>query len=260
MYGYIYEVTNLINGKKYIGQKKSDRFLGNSYLGRGKLIKQAHLKYGKANFTSKLLKECQTKDELNYYEKYYIKYYNAVESNKYYNLGRGGEGGNTIDYMTLDQLNEYKQKVSNSLKGRILINKENVEKHIKPEELEYYLSNGFSIGRRSGIYVSEKFKKAQRNRNLGRKRSNETKKKMSESFKGRKYSDKTKQRMSEAAKNRPHTYWINKNGLNKKVQESELDFYINSGWTRGRYFIPFNKGKHLSNETKKKISKTLKNK
>ena len=35
MYGYIYETTNLINGKKYIGKKASTKFL-EDYYGSGK--------------------------------------------------------------------------------------------------------------------------------------------------------------------------------------------------------------------------------
>ena len=40
MFGYIYKTTNLINGKIYIGQHKSEVF-DNSYYGSGKLIGRA---------------------------------------------------------------------------------------------------------------------------------------------------------------------------------------------------------------------------
>lgn len=46
MYGYIYKTTNTINGKIYIGQKKSSEFLGVQYLGSGKILKSAINKYG----------------------------------------------------------------------------------------------------------------------------------------------------------------------------------------------------------------------
>lgn len=41
MFGYIYLTTNVINNKVYIGQKKSNKFLYNNYLGSGKLLKEA---------------------------------------------------------------------------------------------------------------------------------------------------------------------------------------------------------------------------
>ena len=42
MYGYIYEITNLVNGKKYIGQHKSNQF-DEDYHGSGKLLIQYYL-------------------------------------------------------------------------------------------------------------------------------------------------------------------------------------------------------------------------
>ena len=45
MYGYIYKTTNLINGKIYIGQHKSEEY-DSSYYGSGKLIRRAIEKYG----------------------------------------------------------------------------------------------------------------------------------------------------------------------------------------------------------------------
>lgn len=44
MYGYIYITTNLINGKRYIGQKKAKNFLAEGYLGSGKLFYLGQLK------------------------------------------------------------------------------------------------------------------------------------------------------------------------------------------------------------------------
>ena len=54
-YGYIYKTTNLVNNKIYIGQKTSKKFLGESYLGSGKLLSKAVKKYGHNNFTVELL-------------------------------------------------------------------------------------------------------------------------------------------------------------------------------------------------------------
>lgn len=48
-YGYVYKITNNVNGKIYIGQKKSEKLLEN-YWGSGKLIVEAIKKYGKIIF------------------------------------------------------------------------------------------------------------------------------------------------------------------------------------------------------------------
>lgn len=91
-YGFIYITTNKINGKKYIRQKK---YYGNheTYLGSGIALKNAINKYGRENFTRKIIEECETKEKLDEREKYWIKYYNAANSDNFYNITNGGDGG-----------------------------------------------------------------------------------------------------------------------------------------------------------------------
>ena len=89
---YIYITTNLINGKRYIGQHKTDN-PNDSYLGSGKLLKEALVKYGKENFIKEILDICETPQEANDKECYYIALYNAVKSNDFYNLSEGGQEG-----------------------------------------------------------------------------------------------------------------------------------------------------------------------
>lgn len=91
MYGYIYLTTNLINNKKYIGQHRSEK-LDKNYLGSGLLLQKAIAHYGKDNFETVILKECFSEKELNDSEIEFIKQYNAVESDQYYNIANGGEG------------------------------------------------------------------------------------------------------------------------------------------------------------------------
>ena len=96
MYGFIYITTNNINGKKYIGQKKYDA-CGNwkYYLGSGIILTKSIKKYGKENFSKEIIEECETKEQLNEREKYWISYYNAVDSDDFYNIAFGGDGGRT---------------------------------------------------------------------------------------------------------------------------------------------------------------------
>ena len=91
MYGYIYETTNLINGKKYIGQHRSE-FFDTHYIGSGIILLEAVKKYGKENFEVKLIRECANDDELNAAEVELIQEINAVASENYYNIAHGGEG------------------------------------------------------------------------------------------------------------------------------------------------------------------------
>lgn len=113
MYGFIYETTNDINGMKYIGQKKYDK-RGNwkTYLGSGIYLNRAIQKYGEEHFKKRIIEECSSKKELNEREIYWINYYNSVNSDEFYNISNGGDGGNTIAGYTEEQLLEYKRRKS----------------------------------------------------------------------------------------------------------------------------------------------------
>ena len=107
----------------------------------------------------------------------------------------------------------------------MILNKDGKEYHVNKENLEEYLKNGYVLGRGNFI-VSDTYRKAQRDRNLGKKRSKETRERMSMSFTGRKYSESTRKNMSIAAKNRKHTYWITKDNINKKVYLDDIEKYL----------------------------------
>ncbi len=80
--GQIYCITNLVNGKKYIGQNKTSN---PKYLGSGKLIKQAVKKYGQYNFIKSILWEGPN-EYINDMEEYWIEYFSATTNNTFYNI------------------------------------------------------------------------------------------------------------------------------------------------------------------------------
>lgn len=90
--GFIYRWTNLINDKKYIGQHFGD--LDDGYVGSGVTFKRAVKKYKIENFSREILEffELVSPAELDQAEKYWITYYDAVNSPEYYNLTEGGKG------------------------------------------------------------------------------------------------------------------------------------------------------------------------
>lgn len=110
-YGYIYITTNLINNHKYIGQHKVTQFEPNKYIGSGSIITKAINKYGKRNFKCDLLEWCNSKNSLNEREKYWIDYYDAMNSPDFYNLQTGGEGG-------YERSKEIKDHLSNIAKSK----------------------------------------------------------------------------------------------------------------------------------------------
>lgn len=89
--GIIYCTTNLVNGKKYIGQdSKND----SNYLGSGMLLHLAINKYGIENFVKENLQDCFGQKDLEESERYWIDYFGAVKSDLFYNISSGGTGGN----------------------------------------------------------------------------------------------------------------------------------------------------------------------
>lgn len=112
---YIYETTNLINGKKYIGKHIGE--IDDNYLGSGLLLKRAINKYGKENFTKKILYIATDLKELNEKEKEYIDKANAVKSDEYYNIHEGGDGGNTIAGWSEERKQAHHELLSSQRKG-----------------------------------------------------------------------------------------------------------------------------------------------
>ena len=126
MYGFVYITTNHVNGKQYIGQRKYDKQgKWKEYLGSGIILSRAIEKYGLENFSKEIIEECKTKKILNEREIYWINYYNAVESDNFYNIASGGDGGNTIAGYTDDQRNLLSTKLSDMRKGIVNIGKNN---------------------------------------------------------------------------------------------------------------------------------------
>jgi group I intron endonuclease len=91
-YGFIYITTNMVNGKKYLGQKKFDEYWKN-YLGSGTVFKRAIKKYGKENFTRNIIQVCYSKEELDKAEYDLTIFLNVVEDPNWYNLKEGGSNG-----------------------------------------------------------------------------------------------------------------------------------------------------------------------
>ena len=89
MYGYIYKTINLVTNKIYIGKRKG-KFTEN-YKGSGKYLRNAINKYGAENFKVEVIEYCETLEEQNVREKYWISYYRN-QPTEMYNIANGGDG------------------------------------------------------------------------------------------------------------------------------------------------------------------------
>lgn len=98
--GYVYKITNNVNGKIYIGQtrvtepQRWQQHIWHAYNDSDNdspLLCRAIKKYGKENFTRTILEECDNQF-LNEREKHWINYFDSTNHDIGYNVAEGGEG------------------------------------------------------------------------------------------------------------------------------------------------------------------------
>lgn len=95
---YIYLIQNMVNGKTYIGQRKCPKNKTpetDYYMGSGVYLRSAKKKWGIKNFKKSILEVCETKDEVDFLEKRYIRFYRLAGWAEY-NIASGGEGGSGV--------------------------------------------------------------------------------------------------------------------------------------------------------------------
>ena len=105
VYGWIYCIIDGTNDKEYVGQTtRSVERRFREHLNDGYYISNAMNAHGVENFLFVVLKECYSQEELNYWERHFIKYRDTMVPNGY-NLTEGGEGGKPSDE-TLKRMSE----------------------------------------------------------------------------------------------------------------------------------------------------------
>lgn len=112
-YYLIYQTTNLINGKMYIGKHITTN-INDSYLGSGVYLNRAIKKYGKENFKKEILFIFDNELEMNEKEKELVNE-SIVNNSQYYNIMLGGEGGDTWSRFGRKHSEETKKKISQKI-------------------------------------------------------------------------------------------------------------------------------------------------
>ena len=145
-FGFVYLITNLKNGKGYIGckqymfirklqEKESD---WKTYIGSSKWLKEDIKKIGKEHFKFEIIAEYKNKRSLRYYELYYQMKFNVLSSTlegtdepAYYNSRVGGKFYRPVESY---QDPEYRKKQSENAKKHF----SDPEARKKLGEREYY--------------------------------------------------------------------------------------------------------------------------
>jgi len=209
-YHYIYKTTCIITDKYYIGMHSTDN-LEDGYKGSGQRLWYSINKHGWNNHETEILELLPNRNLLKTRE---IEIVNEelLGEKMCMNLALGGTGG-ILNKEALKKL--HKNASANQIR-----NWENPEYRKRHTEIlrlstlkrwkdEDYYNFHVEIGKTS--------------------------------FLGKTHTDERKHQMSEKAKLRTGnknsqfgTCWINKDKVNKKVHKSQLDKYLESGWTKGR--------------------------
>lgn len=124
MYGYIYKVINITNDKIYIGKHKGE--FDCNYKGSSNHIKAAIAEQGEDNFIVELIEYCDSIEEHNSRERYWIEFFRN-QGHSMYNVGRGGEGGDTFYNIT----HEARERRIENLRKNSYFNNMPTEKRLK---------------------------------------------------------------------------------------------------------------------------------
>ena len=201
-YHYLYKTTNLVNGRYYFGMHSTND-LNDGYVGSGTLLRRAILKYGVENFEKEIIAFCSSRDELAEQEHELIESYLGKQDCM--NLKPGGRGG-FCNESHAKKFHAAGGVATNRKRGQIHIHRLKTE----PEYAEMW-------HRRLRESNTKPF--------LGKKHSEETKKRMSEAHKGRGVGEKNSQY---------GTCWIT-NGLESRKIERGAE--IPEGWKIGRRIV-----------------------
>lgn len=231
----IYMITNLINGKKYIGKDQNDN---QYYMGSGLLLwnsyrkrfnnpelngdkrsdhKWVYFENQRQNIYSKsILCYCDDSKKLCELEKHFIALYDTIRPNGY-NIAEGGEGGNLVKGYSQAEREQLNAKISETTKEAMKSDAVR-EKFLaavcnKNEEWRKHISE--SLTGRKGNPMTEEQKRKLGERSIGNKygignksrtgqhNSPETNKKISESQKKINHTKEWNKKVSESLKGKP---------------------------------------------------------
>ena len=165
----IYCVTNLVNGKQYVGQTihtVQERWAKHLCKNSGCVaLKGAISKYGKDNFDVRIIDEAKTQSELDDKERFWIEYLNTLSPNGY-NLTSGG------NHVTFTEEVKNKIRVANTGKRH----SEETKAKISEKKIKNYCKE------KPPLY--------------GKHHSEETKRKLSEKNKGQVFSEERNKKVS----------------------------------------------------------------
>lgn len=242
---YIYEITNIISGKTYYGQRTlSEKMikeyvtpLNDSYFGSGKILNLAIKKYGKENFKKSIIIYGNfSRIEIDLFEKCIIRIM-RINGKAEYNIADGGNGGWFWGNPNKDFIDSVKSKLSKKqIENWEKINyRENLIKKLRENWGNNEYREKQSLSRKLAYKEGRICEKGEKNPMFGKTHSIKTRSKMSEKKEGEK-------------NNRFGFHWYNNGIENISALECPEGFY------EGRFF-PMSEKRKLKKERIEKEKK-----
>lgn len=242
-YHIVYQTTNLVNGKIYIGCHSTDD-LNDGYLGSGWLLQDAIRKYGKENFERKTLYEFSDYLEMFSKEKEIVNE-DFIKRSDVYNIVIGGNGGpnkgpigkkRMSNPVTKERIMVHESAVPkmieigyqtnrgwSSTTNRIWIHKDEKKKMISKSESESYLKQGWMLGLPKSPTSGKIWIYHEESDRYSMCESEDLPNKIIDGWIQKKWSPIKKNQ----------SVWINDGARHRRVQKDKLPEYLDSGWSRG---------------------------
>jgi len=207
----IYKITNKVNNKIYIGKHKTDD-IEDGYMGSGYLLKKAIDKYGEELFIKDILYVFDNEEKMNNMEKEIVNE-EFLQRSDVYNLREGGEGG-------FDYINKTGKNINWGNRKGGMKHKDLIESNMSYRDM-------YSSKASANLKKAHAEGKCKYNNFIGKKHSEETKKKIGES-----------NSLSHLGIGNPNfnKVWMFNSLLNKNimVKKDEINKFLSEGWKLGR--------------------------
>jgi hypothetical protein len=223
-YNYVYKLTNVVNGKIYIGVHRTDN-LDDGYMGSGNLLAKAKNKYGTDNFKKEIIEFFPTYKEALEAEKELVTI-DFINENTNYNLKEGGYGNCKWSKKMSDEIKEMRRKMWSDPEFR--------KKVITPKYRKRRSDSAINWIQNNPERHAERMEKINKNpdkiakmaeKHRGMKRSEEAKKNMSEGMKAAFLKNGPKSKGG----GMKYIY----NPVEKKAKRIEANEEIPDGWVKG---------------------------
>lgn len=264
---YVYQITNLVNGHIYIGCHKTDN-MDDGYMGSGKRLKYARVKYGEQNFRKDILLEFNNPTDMYKKERELVNE-EFVKRMDTYNIKLGGDGGwdHHLGHVNVKDKD-----------GNTFCVKKDDPRYISGELVHLATGrvavkdkdgNCFQVYKDDQRYLNCELIPVSKGNKMSKESIEKSKKGLKEfykthhgSFTGKSHTDETKNKIKDARNSNPMTG--NKNGAFGRawvcnlftgetlfVKKESLQQYLENGWKLGKTIGLSRRAKARLKNTKK---------